>query len=106
MLDKIFKKHYSKRYAYLLDAFFLIISTEILLFLNGSNLVIRSNIDKLIYVIICLISITLFRGYVMFLRYTTFIDIGKIASGLVTSILIYSLIINANTRAHYNYLLL
>ena len=106
MLDKIFKKHYSKRYAYLLDAFFLIISTEILLFLNGSNLVIRSNIDKLIYVIICLISITLFRGYVMFLRYTTFIDIGKIASGLVTTILIYSLIISANTRAHYNYLLL
>ena len=55
MLDKIFKKHYSKRYAYLIDAFFLIISTEILLFLNGSNLVIRSNIDKLIYVIFCLI---------------------------------------------------
>mgnify|MGYP007000080877 len=55
---------------------------------------------------ICLISITLYRGYVMFLRYTTFIDIGKIASGLVTTILIYSLIINANTRAHYNYLLL
>jgi len=106
MLDKIFKNHYSKKYAYLIDAAFLFASVEILLFLNGSNIVIRSQSDKFIYIAICLISITLFRGYVMLLRYTTFIDIGKIALGLITTILVYAFIIDANTRAHYNYILL
>ena len=106
MLDKIFKKHYSKRYAYLLDAVFLLISIEIILFLNNSNIIIRSQLDKIIFILICLLNITLFRGYVMLLRFTTFIDIGKIASGLITSIIIYALFIKANTRSHYNYLLL
>ncbi len=106
MLDKIFKKHYSKRYAYLLDAIFLLISIEIILFLNNSNIIIRSQLDKIIFILICLLNITLFRGYVMLLRFTTFIDIGKIASGLITSIIIYALYINASTRSHYNYLLL
>ena len=42
----------------------------------------------------------------MLLRFTTFIDIGKITSGLLLTLFIYAIYIQANTRAHYNYLLL
>ena len=33
MLEKIFRKHYSKKYSYVLDAIFLFFSIEIILFL-------------------------------------------------------------------------
>jgi len=42
----------------------------------------------------------------MLLRFTTFIDIGKIALGLLLSLAIYATYIKADTRGHYNYLLL
>lgn len=42
----------------------------------------------------------------MLLRFTTFIDIGKIASGLLLALAIYATYIKADTRGHYNYLLL
>ena len=106
MLEKIFKKHYSKKYSYVLDAIFLFFSIEILLFLNNSSMIIRSNSDKVIFIFICLVSITIFKGYVMLLRFTTFIDIGKIASGLLIAVLLYAIYLNANTRSHYNYLIL
>ena len=86
MLEKIFKKHYSKKYSYVLDVIFLFFSVEILLFLNNSSIIIRSNTDKIIFISICIISITIFKGYVMLLRFTTFIDIGKIASGLLIAV--------------------
>ena len=41
-----------------------------------------------------------------FLRYTTFIDISKLSLGLLLSIVSYSIYIEADTKAHYNYLLL
>ena len=106
MLEKIFRKHYSKKYSYVLDAIFLFFSIEIILFLNNSSMIIRSNSDKVIFILICLVSITIFKGYVMLLRFTTFIDIGKIASGLLIAVLLYAMYLNANTRSHYNYLIL
>ena len=42
----------------------------------------------------------------MLLRFTTFIDIGKITMGLALTLMVYALYVKANTRAHYNYLLL
>ena len=42
----------------------------------------------------------------MFLRFTTFVDISKLSLGLILSVAGYSLYIGADTRAHYNYLLL
>ena len=42
----------------------------------------------------------------MLLRFTTFIDIGKITMGLALTLAIYAFYVKANTRAHYNYLLL
>ena len=62
--------------------------------------------DKVIFVALALGCITLFRGYRMLLRFTTFIDIGKITSGLLLALTIYAIFIQADTRAHYNYLLL
>tara|TARA_X000000368_G_C23034748_1_gene714112 strand:+ start:266 stop:2098 length:1833 start_codon:yes stop_codon:yes gene_type:complete len=106
MFQKIFKKHYSKKYAFVMDTICLIIAMELLRFLNGSIIVISSDKDKLIFLFFSLVCITLFRGYSMFLRFTTFIDISKLSLGLILSVAIYSYYIGANTRAHYNYLLL
>ena len=106
MFDKIFKYHYSKKYAYVLDGICLFLAIEVLLYLNGSNLVIRSLTDKFAFIILALSCLTLVRGYRMLLRFTTFIDIGKITIGLVLTLVIYAIYVKANTRAHYNYLLL
>lgn len=106
MFEKIFKYHYSKKYSYVLDGVSVFIAIEILLFLNSSNIVIRSLQDKIVFIIIALTSLTLFKVYKMLLRFTTFIDIGKITMGLVFTIILYAVYIKANTRAHYNYLLL
>ena len=106
MFQRIFKKHYSKKYAFAMDAICLSIAMELLLFLNGSIIVIRDLQDKLIFLFFSLLCIIFLRGYSMFLRFTTFIDIGKLSLGLVLSITVYSIYIGADTRAHYNYLLL
>ena len=106
MFDKIFKYHYSKKYAYVLDGICLFLAIEVILYLNGSNLVIRSLTDKFAFIILALSCLTLVRGYRMLLRFTTFIDIGKITIGLVLTLVIYAIYVKANTRAHYNYLLL
>ena len=106
MFERIFKYHYSKKYAYAIDVIALVLAMELLLFLNGAGLIIRSPMDKVIFVALALGCITLFRGYRMLLRFTTFIDIGKITSGLLLALTIYAIFIQADTRAHYNYLLL
>ena len=106
MFQKIFKKHYSKKYAFVMDIVCLTIAMELLLFLNGSIIVISGLRDKLIFLFFSLVCIVLFRGYSMFLRFTTFIDISKLSLGLLLSIVGYSYYIGADTRAHYNYLLL
>ena len=106
MFQRIFKKHYSKKYAFVMDTVCLIIAMELLLYLNGSILVIRDLKDKIIFLILSLVCILLFRGYSMFLRFTTFVDISKLSLGLILSVAGYSLYIGADTRAHYNYLLL
>ena len=106
MFEKIFKYHYSKKYAYVLDGICLFLATEGLLYLNGSNIVIRSLTDKIIFIVLALACLTLLRGYRMLLRFTTFIDIGKITMGLTLTLMVYALYVKANTRAHYNYLLL
>ena len=106
MFDRIFKYHYSKKYAYVLDGICLFLAIEVLLYLNGSNLVIRSLSDKIIFVALALTCLTLLRGYRMLLRFTTIIDIGKITMGLALTLAIYAFYVKANTRAHYNYLLL
>ena len=106
MFERIFKYHYSKKYAYAIDVIALVYAMELLLFLNGAGLIVRSPMDKVIFVALALGCITLFRGYRMLLRFTTFIDIGKITSGLLLALTIYAIFIQADTRAHYNYLLL
>ena len=106
MFQRIFKKHYSKKYAFVMDTICLTIAMELLLFLNGSIIVIRSSEDKFIFLFFSLACIIIFRGYSMFLRFTTFIDISKLSLGLILSVACYSYYIGADTRAHYNYLLL
>lgn len=106
MFERIFKYHYSNKYAYALDALCIWLALEALLFLNGSVLIIRSQLDKPVFIGLALACITLFRGYKMLLRFTTFIDIGKITSGLLLTVTLYALYIKADTRGHYNYLLL
>ena len=89
-----------------MDTICLIIAMELLNFLNGSILVLRGWQDKLIFLFFSLIYILFFKGYSMLLRFTTFIDISKLSLGLILSIISYSIYIGADTRAHFNYLLL
>ena len=106
MFERIFKYHYSNKFAYALDALCIWIALEALLFLNGAALIIRTPFDKPIFIALALLQHHFFRGYKMVLRFTTFIDIGKITSGLILTIVLYALYIKADTRGHYNYLLL
>ena len=106
MFERIFRYHYSNKFAYALDALCIWIALEALQFLNGAALIIRTPLDKPVFIALALLCITFFRGYKMVLRFTTFIDIGKITSGLILTIFLYALYIQANTRGHYNYLLL
>ena len=106
MFQRIFKKHYSKKYAFVMDTICLIMAMELLNFLNGSILVLRGWQDKLTFLFFSLVYILFFKGYSMFLRFTTFIDISKLSLGLMLSIVSYSIYIGADTRAHFNYLLL
>ena len=106
MFERIFKYHYSNKFAYALDSIFIWIALEGIQFLNGSVFIIRSQLDKPVFMVLALGCITLFRGYKMVLRFTTFIDIGKITSGLILTIALYALYVKADTRGHYNYLLL
>ena len=106
MFERIFKYHYSNKFAYALDAICILLAIEAILFLNGSILIIGSQLDKLVFIGLALGCITVFRGYKMILRFTTFIDIGKITSGLILTTILYALYIKADTRAHYKYLLL
>lgn len=106
MFERIFRYHYSNKFAYALDALCIWVALEALLFLNGAVLIIRTPLDKPVFIALALLCITFFRGYKMVLRFTTFIDIGKITSGLILTIVLYALYIQANTRGHYNYLLL
>ena len=69
-----------------MDTVCLTIAMELLNFLNGSILVLRGLQDKLIFLFFSLTFILLFRGYSMFLRFTTFIDISKLTLGLTLSI--------------------
>ena len=105
MFQRIFKKHYSKKYAFVMDTICLIMAMELLNFLNGSILVLRGWQDKLTFLFFSLMYILFFKGYSMFLRFTTFIDISKLSIGLILSIVSYSIYIGADTRAHFNYLL-
>ena len=106
MFEQVFKYHYSKLYAYLMDAICLILAIELLYYLNGSNLIIRFQMDKLVFLFLAFLGISLFRGYSMLLRFTTLIDIGKIALGLFFGSFIYALYIGADSRSHFNYILL
>ncbi len=106
MFERIFKYHYSNKFAYALDALCIWVALEAILFLNGSILIIRSQLDKPVFIGLALACITFFRGYKMVLRFTTFIDIGKITSGLILTTILYAVYIKADTRGHYNYLLL
>ena len=74
MFERIFKYHYSNKFAYALDAICIWIALEGIQFLNGSILIIRSQLDKPVFIVLALGCITFFRGYKMVLRFTNFID--------------------------------
>ena len=106
MFQKIFKKHYSKKYAFVMDTICLIIAMELLLFFKWIYFNHKKIARQTNFFIFSLVCILIFKGYSMFLRYTTFIDISKLSLGLILSIVSYSIYIEADTKAHYNYLLL
>ena len=95
MFERIFKYHYSKKYAYAIDVIALVLAMELLLFLNGAGQLSVPQWTKSF----CGIGwdANLFRiPHVIALP--TFIDIGKLP-GLLLALTIYAIFIQADTRA-------
>ena len=60
MFERIFKYHYSNKFAYVLDALCIWIALEALQFLNGAALIIRTPLDKPVFIALALLCITFF----------------------------------------------
>ena len=67
MFQRIFKKHYSKKYAFVMDTICLIMAMELLNFLNGSILVLRGWQDKLTFLFFSLMYILFLKDIACFL---------------------------------------
>jgi FlaA1/EpsC-like NDP-sugar epimerase len=81
LLAKIFKNHYNKTYAYILDVLSLAFAIKVLLQLNGATVIINQYQDLAVYGVLAILGIRLMGGYSMMLRFTSLLDVSRIAAG-------------------------
>ena len=93
MFERIFKYHYSNKFAYALDATLHLDCIRGHSFPQWICFDYSVSIRQTCVYSLALGCVTLFRGYKMVLRFTTFIDIGKITSGLILTIVLYAIYI-------------
>ena len=106
LLAKIFKNHYNKTYAYILDVLGLAFAIKVLLQLNGATVIINQYQDLAVYGVLAILSIRLMGGYSMMLRFTSLLDVSRIAAGLFIATLFYGFYTGATTRLEFRYLVL
>lgn len=106
LLERIFKNHYSKAYAYILDVLGLMVAIKILLQLNKATVIINAYQDLGVYLVLAILGIRLFGGYSMMLRFTSLLDVTRIGAGLFVATLVYGAYTGAATRLEYRYLVL
>lgn len=106
LLRNIFKKHYTQTYGYLLDVLGLAIATKVLLQLNGATVIINQYQDLAVYGLLAILGIRLMGGYRMMLRFTSLLDVSRIAAGLFLATVAYGFYTGATTRLEFRYLVL
>ncbi|MDC1219678.1 polysaccharide biosynthesis protein [Flavobacteriaceae bacterium] len=106
LLAKIFKNHYNKTYAYILDVFGLAFAIKVLLQLNGATVIINQYQDLAVYGVLAILGIRLMGGYSMMLRFTSLLDVSRIAAGLFIATIFYGFYTGATTRLEFRYLVL
>jgi FlaA1/EpsC-like NDP-sugar epimerase len=106
LLAKIFKNHYNKTYAYILDVLGLAFAIKVLLQLNGATVIINQYQDLAVYGVLAILGIRLMGGYSMMLRFTSLLDVSRIAAGLFIATIFYGFYTGATTRLEFRYLVL
>lgn len=106
LLAKIFKNHYNKTYAYLLDVMGLALAIKVLLQLNGATVIINQYQDLAVYGVLAILGIRLMGGYSMMLRFTSLLDVSRIAAGLFIATVLFGVYTGATTRLEFRYLVL
>ncbi len=76
LLQRIFKSHYNKSYAYILDVMALAVAIKLLLQLNGANIIINAYQDLAVFGLLAIACIWALGSYKMMLRYTSLIRCG------------------------------
>ena len=106
LLAKIFKNHYNKTYAYILDVIGLALAIKVLLQLNGATVIINQYQDLAVYGVLAILGIRLMGGYSMMLRFTSLLDVSRIAAGLFIATVLFGFYTGATTRLEFRYLVL
>jgi FlaA1/EpsC-like NDP-sugar epimerase len=106
LLAKIFKNHYNKTYAYILDVLGLAFAIKVLLQLNGATVIINQYQDLAVYGVLAILGIRLMGGYSMMLRFTSLLDVSRIAAGLFIATILFGFYTGATTRLEFRYLVL
>ena len=106
LLAKIFKNHYNKTYAYILDVLGLALAIKVLLQLNGATVIINQYQDLAVYGVLAILGIRLMGGYSMMLRFTSLLDVSRIAAGLFIATVLFGFYTGATTRLEFRYLVL
>ncbi|MDA0278742.1 MAG: nucleoside-diphosphate sugar epimerase/dehydratase [Bacteroidetes bacterium] len=106
LLAKIFKNHYNKTYAYILDVLGLAFAIKVLLQLNGATVIINQYQDLAVYGVLAILGIRLTGGYSMMLRFTSLFDVSRIAAGLIIATVLFGFYTGATTRLEFRYLVL
>ena len=106
LLAKIFKNHYNKTYAYILDVLSLAFAIKVLLQLNGATVIINQYQDLAVYGVLAILGIRLMGGYSMMLRFTSLLDVSRIAAGLFIATVLFGFYTGATTRLEFRYLVL
>ena len=106
LLAKIFKNHYNKTYAYILDVLGLAFAIKVLLQLNGATVIINQYQDLVVYGVLAILGTRLMGGYSMMLRFTSLLDVSRIAAGLFIATILFGFYTGATTRLEFRYLVL
>ena len=106
LLQRIFKNHYNKTYAYILDVVALALAIKILLQLNGATVIINEYQDLAVYGVLAMSCMWLLGSYKMMLRYTALLDVARIGGGLFVATLLFGVYTGASSRLEFRYLVL
>ena len=106
LLRNIFKKHYTQTFGYILDVLGLAFAIKVLLQLNGATVIINQYQDLAVYGVLAILGIRLMGGYSMMLRFTSLLDVSRIAAGLFIATVLFGFYTGATTRLEFRYLVL